>query len=66
MTAEQRRGHQQQVGAEHHQLAVRQVEHPAHAIDEHVAARDQRIDRRQHDDVDGELHELHPALSSRR
>ena len=56
MTAELRRRHQQQIGAEHHQLAVSQVQHPAHAIHEHIPARDQRIDRRQHGHVNGELH----------
>ena len=55
MAGKQRGRGQQQVGRQHHQLAVRQVEHPAHAIDQHVAAGDQRVDRGQHDDVDGEL-----------
>ena len=56
MTGEQRGGRQQQIGAEHHQLAMRQIEHAADAVDQHIAARDQRIDRSQHDDVDDELH----------
>ena len=54
-----------QIGAEHHQLAVREVQHAAHAIDQHVAAADQRIDRRQHDDVDDELHGLTLSRSCR-
>ena len=53
---EQRRGGEQQIGAEHHQLAMRQVEHAADPIDQHVAARDQRVDRGEDDDVDDELH----------
>ena len=53
---EQRRDGQQQIGAEHHQLAMRQVEHAADPIDQHVAAGDQRVDRGQDDDVDEELH----------
>ena len=56
MPGEQRRRGRQAVGAEHHQLAVRERQHPADAVDQDIAAADQRIDRRQYRDVDGELH----------
>ena len=57
MPVEERRGRQHHIGAEHHQFAMREIEHAADAIDQHIAARDQRVDRREDDDVDGELHE---------
>ena len=34
---------------------MRQIDHAADAIDEHIAAGDQRVDRRKHHDVDDEL-----------
>ena len=57
MAGKQRRRGQQQVGRQHHEFAVSQVENPAHAIDQHIAAGDQRVDRGKYDDIDGELHE---------
>jgi hypothetical protein len=60
---EQRRGREQQIGTEHHQLTMREVEHAADPVDQHVAARDQRVDRGQDDDVDDELHGLGHAMS---
>ena len=56
---------EQQIGAEHGDLAMRHVQHPAHAIDQHIAAGEQRIDRRQHDDIDDELHGLTLSRSFR-
>src|SRR5215471_18483226 len=56
MIDEQRGRCEQEIGAEHAQLAVRHVHHPAHPIDEDIAAGEQRIDRRKHDDVDEKLH----------
>jgi len=50
------RRRQQQIGAEHHQFAMRQIKYAADAIDEHITAGDQRVDGGQHDDVDDELH----------
>src|SRR5690348_14285556 len=60
MAIEERGRRQHHVGAEHHQLAMREIEHAADAIDQHVAAGDQRVDRRKDDDVDDELHEKCP------
>ena len=61
MAAEQRCGGVQPVGAEHHQLAVRERQHPAHAVDQDIAAADERIDRGEDRDVD---RDLHPSLTS--
>jgi hypothetical protein len=52
LTGEKRRRRVQAVGREHHQLAVSQRQHPAHPVDQHVAAADQRIDRGEDEDVD--------------
>ena len=55
MTGKQRRGRQQQIRAQHHQLAMGEIEHAAHPVDHHIAARDQCVDRCEHDNVDEEL-----------
>ena len=51
----QRRRRQHQIGAEHHQFAMGEIEHPADPVDQHVAAGDQGVDRGKDDDVDEEL-----------
>ena len=56
LTGKQRGRCKQEIAAEHHQFAVRQIEHAADAVDEHVAAGDQRVNRRQHHDIDEQLH----------
>ena len=48
---------EQEVGPQHAQLAMRHVHDAAHPINQHIPAREQRVYRREHDDVDGELHE---------
>ncbi len=55
MPGEERGSGEKPVRPEHHELAVRQAQHAARAVDQHVAAADQRVDRRQDGDVDREL-----------
>lgn len=50
-----RRRREERVGAEHHQFAMRHVEHAADAVDEDISARHQRIERGKHNNVDEEL-----------
>ena len=52
LAGEERRGGIETVRAEHHQLAVREREHPAHTVDQDVAAADQCVERRENGDVD--------------
>src|SRR5215813_3715879 len=65
MADEQRGGRVQEIGAEHSQFAVGYVHDPAHAIDEDVAAGEQRVDRREYGDVDDELQRLTLSRSFR-
>src|SRR6516225_8721926 len=58
MISKQRGSRVEEIGAEHRQFAVRHVHHAAYAIDEYVAAGEQRIDRGENSDVDDELHGL--------
>src|SRR4029079_4513569 len=44
-----------EICAEHHQFAVREIEHPADAVDQHISAGDQRVDRAEDENVDREL-----------
>ena len=55
IAAERPRGCDQQIGARHHQLAMRKVQYAADAIDENVTRTHQRIDRGKHKDVGDEL-----------
>ena len=56
MADEQGCGGEQQIGPQHGEFPMRHVHHPADAIDQHVAAGEQRVDRREHHDIDDELH----------
>ncbi len=57
MARKEPRRREQQIGTQHHQLAMRKIEHAADPVDENIAAGDERVDRAQYDNVDSKLHE---------
>ena len=48
---------EREIGREHHEFAVGQVQHAAHAVHEHVAERQQGVRAGEHQHVDRELHQ---------